>query len=63
MRPGGADKDPEGYYAVNGLTFAAMGYNTRLVKPEEAPKSLAELLEPKQLDLLSHLYSSVLVIS
>ena len=42
-----ADKDPEGYYAVNGLTFAAMGYNTRLVKPEEAPKSLAELLEPK----------------
>lgn len=42
-----ADRDPEGYYAVNGLTFAAMGYNTRLVKPEEAPKSLAELLDPK----------------
>jgi iron(III) transport system substrate-binding protein len=42
-----ADRDPEGYYAVNCLTFAAMGYNTRLVKPEDAPKSLAELIEPK----------------
>ena len=29
------------------LTLAAMGYNSRLVKPEEAPKSFAELLDPK----------------
>ena len=41
------DKDPEGYFAVNCLTFAAMGYNTRLVKPKEAPTSFAELLDPK----------------
>ena len=42
-----ADRDPEGYYAADCLTFAAMGYNSRLVKPEEAPKSFAELLDPK----------------
>jgi len=42
-----ADRDPEGYYAANCLTFAAMGYNSRMVKPEEAPKSFADLLDPK----------------
>src|SRR3954454_2300977 len=30
-----ADRDPEGYYAADCLTFAVMGYNTRLVKPED----------------------------
>src|SRR3954463_8505462 len=29
-----ADRDPEGYYAVNCLTLAVMGYNSRMVKPE-----------------------------
>jgi iron(III) transport system substrate-binding protein len=42
-----ADRDPEGYYAVNCLTFAVMGYNSRMLKPEEAPKSFADLLDPK----------------
>jgi iron(III) transport system substrate-binding protein len=41
------DRDPEGYYAVDALTLAVMGYNTRQVKPEDAPKSLADLLDPK----------------
>jgi iron(III) transport system substrate-binding protein len=41
------DRDPEGYYAVDCLTFAVAGYNTRQVKPEDAPKSYADLLDPK----------------
>jgi len=40
-------RDPEGYYAVDCLTLAVMGYNTKLVKPDEAPKSYADLLDPK----------------
>src|SRR3954470_23074282 len=37
-----ADRDPEGYFAVDCLTMAVMGYNPKLVKPEEAPKSLSD---------------------
>ncbi len=40
-------RDPEGYYAVDCLTLAVMGYNTKLVKPDEAPKTWADLLDPK----------------
>lgn len=40
-------RDPEGYFAANCLTMAVMGYNSKLLTPEEAPKSLAELIEPK----------------
>ena len=29
------------------LSLSVIGYNTKLVKPEEAPKSLADLLDPK----------------
>src|SRR3954464_14866472 len=42
-----ADRDPEGYYAADCLTLAIVGYNSRMVKPEEAPKSFADLLDPK----------------
>ena len=40
-------RDLDGYYAVDCLTLAVMGYNTKLVKPDEAPKSYADLLDPK----------------
>jgi len=42
-----ADRDPEGYYAADCLTFAVMGYNTRLVKSEDAPKTWTDLTDPK----------------
>lgn len=40
-------RDPDGYFATDCLTLAVMGYNTKLVKPEDAPKSYADLLDPK----------------
>ena len=40
-------KDPDGFYATWRSTFAPMGYSTKLVKPEDAPKSYADLLDPK----------------
>jgi iron(III) transport system substrate-binding protein len=40
-------KDPDGMYATWRMTLSPMGYNTKLVKPENAPKSFADLLDPK----------------
>ncbi len=40
-------RDPEGFYASNRATLSVVGYNTKLVKPEETPKSYADLLDPK----------------
>ena len=40
-------KDPDGTYATWRATFACVGYNTKLVKPEDVPKSYADLLDPK----------------
>jgi iron(III) transport system substrate-binding protein len=40
-------RDPDGFYATDRLTLSPIEYNTRLVKPEEAPKSFADLLDPK----------------
>ena len=40
-------RDPDGYYATWRSTFAPMGYNTKLLKAEDAPKSYADLLDPK----------------
>jgi iron(III) transport system substrate-binding protein len=40
-------KDPDGMFATWRLGFSIIGYNTNLVKPEEAPKSFADLLDPK----------------
>src|SRR3954454_21101125 len=39
--------DPEGYYATWRATLSPIGYNTKYVKPPDAPKSLADLLNPK----------------
>ena len=38
---------PHGYYAPTRLTLYVMSYNTNLVKPEEVPKSYADLLSPR----------------
>jgi iron(III) transport system substrate-binding protein len=40
-------KDPDGYYAAYRAHLSVIGYNTQQVKPEEAPKSHADLLNPK----------------
>jgi ABC-type Fe3+ transport system substrate-binding protein len=40
-------KDPQGYWAVPIVYFMTLGYNTKLVKPNEAPRSLNDLLDPK----------------
>lgn len=50
--PAFADIPPQafprhGYYAPDNLLFTVMGYNTRLVKPEDLPRSYEDLLQPK----------------
>ncbi len=40
-------KDPDGTYATFRSWVCTIGYNTNLVKAEDAPKSYADLLEPK----------------
>src|SRR6266540_4359226 len=40
-------KDADGYWASWRVYFSIIAYNTNLVKPEEAPKSFADLLDPK----------------
>jgi iron(III) transport system substrate-binding protein len=40
-------RDPDGIFASFRVSFSAIGYNTNLVKPEEAPKSFSDLLEAK----------------
>jgi iron(III) transport system substrate-binding protein len=40
-------RDPDGFYALQFFTLMAPCYNTRMIKPEEAPKSWADLLDPK----------------
>src|SRR5829696_5335460 len=39
--------DPDGMYATSCAWTEAIGYNTTLVKREDAPKSYADLLDPK----------------
>ena len=39
--------DPDGTYATSCGWIETIGYNTTLVKPVEAPKSYADLLDPK----------------
>jgi iron(III) transport system substrate-binding protein len=40
-------KDPDAMYASWRVTIVPIGYNPRLVKAEEAPRSFADLLDPK----------------
>ncbi len=39
--------DPDGYYATHRVHLSVIAYNTTLVKPEDVPKSFADLLDPK----------------
>ncbi len=41
--------DPDGMHATLCAWLEVIGYNTNLVKPEDAPKSYADLLDPKWL--------------
>jgi ABC-type Fe3+ transport system substrate-binding protein len=40
-------KDPQGYWGVSNVYYFAVGYNTRMVKPNEVPKSYDDLLHPR----------------
>ena len=40
-------RDPDGLYASWRATLSVMGYNTSMVQPGDAPKSFADLLDPK----------------
>ena len=39
--------DPDGLWVTTRVWLSSLGYNTNLVKPEEAPKSFADLLDAK----------------
>jgi iron(III) transport system substrate-binding protein len=43
----GANADPDGLYATWRATLSPIAYNTKYVKPDQAPKSFADLLDPK----------------
>src|SRR5881394_2808746 len=40
-------RDPDGMSATSWIYLSSMAYNTNLVKAEDAPKSFADLLDPK----------------
>src|SRR6201747_205639 len=40
-------RDPDGMSATSRIYLSSIAYNTRLVKGEDAPKSFADLLDPK----------------
>src|SRR5271170_2260490 len=40
-------RDPDGMSATSRIYLSSIAYNTHLVKPEDAPKSFADLLDPK----------------
>jgi iron(III) transport system substrate-binding protein len=42
-----SERDSDGHFASVRLTLMPIAYNTKLVKAEDAPKSFADLLEPK----------------
>ena len=42
-----SERDPDGHFASVRFTLMPVAYNTKLVKAEDAPKSFADLLDPK----------------
>src|ERR1700720_4126601 len=40
-------RDPDGMSATSRIWLSSIAYNTNLVKPDDAPKSFADLLDPK----------------
>lgn len=47
MKYPASERDPDGMYANVRFTLMPIGVNTKLVKPEDSPKSFADLLDPK----------------
>ena len=45
-------RDPDGLFATSRVYVVSLGYNTDLVKPEDAPKSFMDLLHPKWMNKL-----------
>jgi iron(III) transport system substrate-binding protein len=43
----GEYRDPDGMFATTRIWLSSIAYNTNLVKAEDAPKSFADLLDPK----------------
>src|SRR5829696_5040151 len=43
----GDSTDPDGLYATWRATLSPIAYNTKYVKPEQAPRSFPDLLDPK----------------
>ena len=41
--------DPDGQFVTTRIWLSSLGYNTNQVRPEEAPKSFADLIDPKWL--------------
>jgi iron(III) transport system substrate-binding protein len=40
-------RDPDGCFATARVSVVSLGYNTDLVKPQDAPRSFADLLQPR----------------
>ena len=40
-------RDPDGMFATTRIWLSSIAYNTNLVKPDDAPESFADLLDPK----------------
>ena len=40
-------RDADGLFATSRIYVSSLGYNTNMVKPEDAPKSFIDLLDPK----------------
>ena len=40
-------KDAQGFWGVANLYFHTLGYNTKMVKPNEVPRSYEDLLNPR----------------
>ncbi len=47
------ESDPPGFWTWSGVTFAGIAYNTDRVKPEDAPKTWKDLLDPKWRNAIS----------
>lgn len=43
-------RDSDGFFAADRATLSVIGYNTKLIQPADAPKSYADLLDPKWKD-------------
>jgi iron(III) transport system substrate-binding protein len=45
--PAFQNADPDGYYHITNANLAVIVYNTKLIKPEDKPKTWLELTDPK----------------